>query len=92
MSTDLIPIEAIQHRILVLRGCKVLLDNDLAVLYGVSTKALNQAVKRNSERFPEDFVFQLTEEERNELVTNCDRFNPLKHSTSLPFAFIKRCS
>ena len=88
MTTDLIPIEAIQHRILVLRGCKVLLDNDLAVLYGVSTKALNQAVKRNSERFPEDFVFQLTEEEKREVVTNCDHLVSLKFSPVLPFAFI----
>jgi len=89
MTTDLIPIEAIQHRILVLRGSKVLIDNDLAVLYGVSTKRLNEQVKRNADRFPDDFMFQLTEEEKREVVANCDRFNPLKHSTSLPFAFTK---
>lgn len=58
MTTDLIPIEAIQHRILVLRGSKVLIDNDLAVLYGVSTKRLNEQVKRNADRFPDDFMFQ----------------------------------
>ncbi|MCX7001924.1 MAG: ORF6N domain-containing protein [bacterium] len=87
MPIDLIPIEAIQHRILVLRGCKVLLDNDLAVLYGVSTKALNQAVKRNVERFPDDFMFQLTEEEKTEVVTNCDHLHNLKFSPVCPFAF-----
>jgi hypothetical protein len=54
------PIEAIERRILVLRGRRVMLDRDLAELYGVETRALNQAVKRNSDRFPEDFMFQLT--------------------------------
>lgn len=55
--------------------------------YGVPTKALNQAVKRNFDRFPENFMLQLDRSEMNELVTICDRFEPLKHSTSLPFAF-----
>ncbi|MDP2302856.1 MAG: ORF6N domain-containing protein [Ignavibacteria bacterium] len=64
-----------------------MLDRNLAELYGVSTKVLNQAVKRNSERFTTDFMFILTKSEKDELVTNCDRFNSLKHSTVLPFAF-----
>ena len=85
--SDIIPIERIESRILVIRGQKVLLDRDLAELYGVTTKAFNQAVKRNHSRFPENFMIQLTNEEKNELVTNCDRFNKLKHSTSLPYAF-----
>ena len=55
-------------------------DRDLAELYGFGTKVLNQAVKRNSERFPDDFMFQLTDNEKIELVTNCDRFAKLKHS------------
>ena len=54
----------------------------MAELYGVETRVLNQAVKRNMERFPERFRFQLTKEEMAELVTNCDRFNSLKHSNS----------
>lgn len=60
---DLLPIELIEKRILLIRGQKVMLDRDLAELYGVETKALNQAVKRNIERFPEDFMFLLSEEE-----------------------------
>jgi hypothetical protein len=63
-----------------------MLDADLAELYGVQTKALNQAIKRNAERFPEDFAFRLTAEEKKELVTNCDRFGQLKHSTVFPLA------
>jgi len=59
----LIPIEVIEKKIFLLRGQKVMLDKDLAELYGVSTKVLNQAVKRNLDRFPEDFMFQLTKEE-----------------------------
>ena len=61
-----------------------MVDYDLAAIYGVSTKALNQAVKRNRDRFPEGFAFQLTESERSELVTDCDRLAILKHSSSLP--------
>jgi hypothetical protein len=58
-----------------------MLDRDLAELYQVSTKVLNQAVRRNIKRFPADFMFQLADKEKNELVTNCDRFNSLKHSS-----------
>ena len=57
---DLIPTERIANAILFLRGQKVMLDGDLAMLYGVVTGALNQAVRRNRERFPPDFMFQLT--------------------------------
>lgn len=60
---DLVPAEYVERRILELRGTKVILDSDLAGLYGVETKRLNEQVKRNSERFPSDFVFQLTQEE-----------------------------
>ena len=69
-----------------LRG-KAMLDADLAELYGVETKVLNQAVKRNAERFPEDFMFQLTTTEKAEVVTNCDHLAKLKYSPSLPYAF-----
>ncbi len=64
-----------------------MLDRDLAELYGVETKVLNQAVKRNIARFPEQFRFQLTRPEADQLVTNCDRFNNMKHSSVLPYAF-----
>ena len=86
----LIPIEKIESRILFLRGKKVMLDVDLAELYKVKTKVLNQAVKRNLKRFPIDFMFQLTKNEMDELVTNCDRFKNLKHSTSYSFAFTEQ--
>ena len=86
-EVSLIPAEAIQSKILWIRNQKVMLDRDLAQLYNVETKQLNQAVKRNSARFPEDFMFQLTKTETHELVTNCDRFMTLRHSTSFPFAF-----
>ncbi|MBW1765320.1 MAG: ORF6N domain-containing protein [Deltaproteobacteria bacterium] len=60
-------------RIFLSQGVKVMLDADLAELYGVTTKDLNQAVTRNEQRFPPDFMFRLTKEEKQELVTNCDR-------------------
>ena len=70
-----------------IRGLKVILDADLAALYGVSTKALNQAIKRNKERFPSDFVFRLTATEKAEVVANCDHLRRLKFSPVLPTAF-----
>ncbi|WP_340111973.1 ORF6N domain-containing protein [Maribellus mangrovi] len=72
------------------RGRKVMIDADLALLYEVPTKALKQQVKRNIERFPEDFMFELTTTEKNELVTNCDRLESLKHSSVLPMAFTEQ--
>ena len=86
----MIPIERIEQAILLIRGQKVMLDADLAVLYEVPTKALNQAVKRNERRFPPDFMFRLTKKEKGELVTNCDRFERLKHSSALPRAFTEQ--
>ena len=67
-----------------------MLDRDLAALYGVETKVFNQAVKRNLKRFPGGYRFQLENNEKNELVTNCDRFAPLKHSTALPYVFTEQ--
>ena len=64
-----------------------MLDSDLAKLYGVETKVLNQAVKRNQDRFPDDFMFQLTEKEKQEVVTNCDHLRKLKFSYQLPYGF-----
>ncbi len=63
MSNDLIPVEIIENKIFVIREHKVMLDSDLAGLYDIETKALNRAVKRNSERFPDDFMFQLKDDE-----------------------------
>jgi hypothetical protein len=77
----------VDSRILTVRGEKVMLDADLAAVYGVTTKALNQGVKRNIERFPPDFRFQLTKAERDEVVTNCDHLPRLKFSPVRPWAF-----
>ena len=84
---EVIPVEMIERKILLIRGEKVMLDADLAALYGVTTKRLNEQVKRNRERFPNDFMFQLTEEEKAEVVANCDHLKRLKFSPTLPYAF-----
>jgi hypothetical protein len=78
---------AVDTLILTLRGQKVLVDADLATLYGVPTKRLNEQVKRNTDRFPEDFLLQLTAEEKAEVVANCDHLTRLKFSKTLPYAF-----
>ncbi len=83
----LLPQESIETRIFLVRGVKVILDRDLAYLYGASTKRLNEQVKRNHARFPEDFMFQLTEEEKNEVVANCDHLKTIKYASTLPYAF-----
>lgn len=85
MSTSLLP--RIEARIQFIRDQRVMIDADLADLYGVPTKALNQAVKRNAGRFPPDFMFQLTPEEKAQVVTNCDHLQKLKFSKALPYAF-----
>ncbi|MBV8635440.1 MAG: ORF6N domain-containing protein, partial [Burkholderiaceae bacterium] len=64
-----------------------MIDADLAELYGVTTGALNQAIKRNRERFPDDFMFHLTAAEKAEVITNCDHLAKLKFAKALPFAF-----
>ena len=73
--------DVIRSRIFTIRGVQVMFDRDLAELYGVATKVLNQAVKRNIERFPSEFTFLITSDEMIELVTNCDRFKNMKHSS-----------
>ena len=82
-----IPMDRIASRILLVRGRRVLIDADLASLYGVATKALNQAIKRNAVRFPDDFAFRLTAAEKEEVVTNCDHLRRLRFSPVLPHAF-----
>ena len=80
----------IKDKIHTIRGVQVILDRDLAELYGVTTKVLNQAVKRNMARFPPDFMFQLTEKEKTELVTKCDHLKTLKYSLTLPNVFTEQ--
>ena len=88
-ASTLLPIESITHRILMLRGQKVLLDSDLAALYDVPTKRFNEQVKRNLERFPADFMFQLTEEEWESLRSQIATLKPGRgqHRKYMPYAF-----
>ena len=74
-------------KILIIRGKSVMLDSDLSLLYCVSTKRLNEQVKRNKKRFPEDFMFRLTKNEIDEVVAICDHLQKLKFSHVLPHAF-----
>lgn len=89
MSNE-ITAKTIEAKILTIRNQQVMIDRDLAELYGTETKVLNQAVKRNIERFPEDFMFALDKSEKDELVTNCDRFETMKHSSVMPYAFTEQ--
>ena len=77
-NKSVIQVGQIEQRILLIRGEKVIIDTDLAAFYGVQTKRLNEQVKRNKDRFPEDFMFQLTSEEKSEVVANCDHLDKLK--------------
>ncbi len=89
MSQDLIPVERIEGMILQLRGQKVMLDRDLAALYGVETRVLNQAVKRNLKRFPNDFMFPLTREEIRNISQNVICSNSMKHARNV-YAFTEQ--
>jgi hypothetical protein len=90
IGNNLITQENIKYKIYKIRDTQVMLDSDLAKLYNVPTKTLNQAVKRNKDRFPEDFMFQLTEIEKNELVTNCDHLKSLKFASVPPYVFTEQ--
>ncbi len=82
--------ENIKNMIFSFRGQQVMIDKDLSELYNVPTKRLNEQVKRNIKRFPDNFRFQLTDNEKSELVANCDRFEKLKHSSVNPYAFTEQ--
>lgn len=86
-TSILVPVEKIEKKIFLIRGKSVMLDTDLAVLYGVSTKRLNEQVKRNRKRFPEDFMFRLTKKEKEEVVAICDHLGKLVFSPVLPLTF-----
>jgi hypothetical protein len=88
----IIPVGRIENRILLIRGEKVIIDSDLAEFYGVPTKRLNEQAKRNISRFPDDFMFQLSSEEKLEVVANCDHLKKLKYSSFLPYAFTEHGS
>ena len=82
--------EEVEARLLTIREQRVLLDSDVAALYGVETKRINEAVRNNPARFPSGYVCELSEKEKNELVENFDRFHRLKHSTARPKAFTEK--
>ena len=89
MKEIIVP-EAIEHKIFIIRGHRVMLDQDLAKLYRVTTGNLNKAVKRNSERFPEDFMFQLTKDEENSLRFQFGSLKRGQHAKYLPYAFTEQ--
>jgi hypothetical protein len=84
---ELVQVNAIESRILMIRSEKVIVDADLAEFYGVTTKRLNEQVKRNRGRFPDDFMFRLTQPEKAELVASYGRLQRLKFAKALPCAF-----
>lgn len=86
----LIGFEEIEDKIITLRGQKVLLDRDVATLYGVETKRVNEALRNNLDKFPKDYCFTLQVSEKQYLVENFDRFSVLKHSTTEPKAFTEK--
>ena len=86
----LIGFEEIEDKIITLRGQKVLLDRDVAALYGVETKRVNEALRNNFDKFPKDYCFTLQVLEKQYLVENFDRFSVLKHSTVEPKAFTEK--
>lgn len=88
--SGVVKIENIKELIIDIRNEKVLLDADVAVIYGVETKRINEAVKNNPDRFPSGYVIELSSKDKNELVENFDRFNRLKHSTASPRAFTEK--
>ena len=90
MDSSLVPQELIQSKILHLRGQKVILDRDLAVLYGVETRVLNQAVRRNISRFPDDFMFQLTRDEAKFLRSQFVTLKENQHFKYMPYAFTEQ--
>ena len=89
-NCDIFPQPSIESRIMKIRDVQVILDRDLAELYGVQTSRLNEQVKRNIRRFPESFRFQLNHKETDEVIANCDRFKTLKHSSFYPYAFTEQ--
>jgi hypothetical protein len=87
---EIIKFENIEELIIKVRGQKVLLDRDVANIYEVSTKVVNQAVKNNPDKFPDGYIIEVEENIKNELVKNFDRFKTLKHSIVNPKAFTEK--
>lgn len=90
MANEIISTRDVQDLMVVVRGQEVLLDRDVALLYGVSTGRVNEAVKNNREKFPEGYIISLMDSEKEELIENFDRFKSMKHSPVPPTAFTER--
>jgi hypothetical protein len=88
--SEIVKFSQVEEKILTIRDRQVILDSDVAALYGVETKRINEAVKNNPDKFPEGYLLDVTKDEKMELVENFDRFNPLKHSTVNPVAFTEK--
>ena len=88
--SDIISYSEVEERVLPIRGQSVILDRDVAELYGVETRRVNEAVSNNPDKFPDGYRFLLKDEEKSELVENFDRFTTLKHSTVAPHAFTEK--
>ncbi len=86
----MVKLETVQDKIIDIRGEKVILDSDVAALYGVKTKSINEAVKNNPDKFPEGYIVRLTDSEKKELVENFDQFNKIKHSSADLKAFTEK--
>jgi len=89
-SSSLALFADVEKRIIAIGNSEVIIDRDVAELYSVRTKEVNQAVKNNPEKFPLGYILYLNSEEKSEVVKNFDRFNSLKHSTVLPTAFTEK--
>lgn len=90
MANEIINTDDVQGKVIVVRGQQVLVDRDVAALYGVDTRSINQAVKNNPEKFPEGYLILLDDGEKEELIKNFDRFDSMKHSPVPPTAFTER--
>lgn len=87
---NLIKYEDVESKVITLRNVPVIFDSDVAALYGVETKRVNEAVRNNPDKFPEGYVIEITEEEKKEVVENFDHLRKLKYSPYLPTAFTEK--
>jgi hypothetical protein len=87
---EIVKFENVEEKIITLRNLKVIIDSDVAMLYGVETKRVNEAVNNNTEKFPDGYIIELTDSEKKELVENFDHLDKLKYSSALPKAFTEK--
>jgi len=90
IMNEMIRFEEVEQRIITIREQQALIDRDVSELYGVEVKRVNEAVKRNADKFPDGYIYELNQDDLCKLVANCDRFSTLKHSTALPTVFTEK--